>query len=112
MNSVKDSLGFALPPTYSLGLWSSDDHILGASVCVQVGMLDSPPCAQGPTCSSWKELSRGCGEGAAEEIELWGHRACVRLVSAWDEQRAGKPRADLGTEEAILETTGRVVQAV
>lgn len=69
------------------------------------------PHAQSSTCSSWKELSRGRREADAEEIELWGHGACIHHVTAWDEQRAGNPRADLGTEEAILETTGRVVQA-
>lgn len=73
--------------------------------------VDSPPCAQSPTCSSWKELSGGCRQAAAEEIELLGHRAYVHHITAWGEQRAGKPRADLGTEEPILETTGRVVQA-
>ena len=53
---------------------------------------------------------RGHGEAAAEETKLWGHRTCVHHVTAWDEQRAGEPRADLGTEETVLETTGKVVQ--
>lgn len=96
---------------YSPGFRSSDGHTSGASTGVWVGDVGSPR-AQRPTCCLGKELSGGCGETAAEEIELWDHMTCVHHATAWDEQRAEKPRADLGTEEAMLETTGRVVQAM
>lgn len=95
VNSIKDSLGFA-SDRYTPGLWSSDGHTLGASICVQAGTSDSLrvlPAPHGKSSAGdtgkllWKKLSCGPQSLCSAHYRLGGAEGWKAKGRPWHRKK-------------------------